>query len=325
MEASTSAISSQQALQLASVIAAFETASKIGLPDDIVSVRAGFERLSRKLTNPVRIAFLGETNVGKTTLANRMLGSAVLPTSVVANTPYRVHLRHGPVPSVTVHTKNGAIETHVGADIPKIDSQSIEKLEIALPLPQLRDIEILDTPGQQPSGSGARQQMIPADIWVWCTNSSRAWSASDRTARMNLPPIPRARAILVATQADTLRGDVARSAVFQRLAQETSEYFGTICFSSLITDNMTDFETGARARSEADVSFEKSVFQCIRQFRHHKLRGTQRLSRRLATLAITAVEHHYPIGNSDRGSIEPLLQALGKLTAREHNEQSLAD
>ncbi|MEO1542868.1 MAG: dynamin family protein, partial [Pseudomonadota bacterium] len=256
MEASTSATSTDIEQRLSAVLSAYESVPSDDRSDTLSDIHSGFKRLLELINEPVRIAFFGETNVGKTTLANRMLGAQVLPTSVVANTPYLVHVSYGLIPAVIVHTSDGKTVKHAGGQLPHVGSSSIEKLEIVLPLPQLKDIQIFDTPSHDKEAAGFENDIPKADICVWCTNASRAWSASDRAARLKLPPIPRARAILVATNADTLANEVARASVRNRLEGEASALFGTVCFAGMTSESSAETPRPEVSRTEQDVSFE---------------------------------------------------------------------
>lgn len=258
---------------LARVIAAGKAMPPSLGGETIAAAVNAFERLSQQLQAPVRIAFLGESNAGKTTLANRMIGAAVLPTSVVANTPYPVHVSYGPIPSVLARLDDGSVTACAGPAASDIDSTRIDELQILLPLPQLKEIEIKDTAASHIERRDALTRDF-ADVWVWCTNASRAWAASEARARRNLPPIARQRSVLVATHADTLSCAEAGEAVRRRLEQEAAPHFGTICFSG---------QSDADKYSQ-DMSFERSMFQLIRSYRLRRANTVARLASRLARL-----------------------------------------
>ncbi|MEO1206080.1 MAG: dynamin family protein [Pseudomonadota bacterium] len=324
MEASTSDTSTELDRRLHAITRACEMAYEATQSEAISSVRSGFKSLTHQLARPVQIAFFGETNVGKTTLANRILGAQVLPTSVVANTPYSVHVRHGQMPSVIVHTADGKSQRHAGGILPKSGTTPITKLEIVLPLPQLREIEVFDTPSADRQGPGAIPHSPRADIFVWCTNASRAWSASDRAARLKLPPIGRERALLVATNADTLGSEAAREAVRQRLQREADALFGAICFSGMAADSKQpddQREPPALKRSEDDLSFEKTVFRSIRAFRERRQRTVRRLSDRLSRLAIAALIAEHPGAKQDAGPVGQLIAEIEAFSPVGTNQQ----
>lgn len=276
---------------------------------------AGFDRLHDIARRPVRIAILGESNAGKTTLANRLIGSEVLPTSVVSNTPYDVWVRHAATPSVHASDAEGTRFdcSHDASSRP----EDIRGLEIGLPFAVLRDIEIIDTCARRLAEGGNRPAMLPkADVLVWCTNAARAWGASERAARNSCPPLPPARAILVATHADTLRGPEARDAVRARLKQEAGKWFATVLFTGCAGTTAgsggslySDVADGAEAASED--GFETVVLRTANQFRTRRERTLSRLAGRLARLSLD-VSRSLPQGAETarlRSALEALLPA----------------
>lgn len=279
---------------------------------------SGFESVREIARRPVRIAILGECNSGKTTLANRLIGSDVLPTSVVSNTPYDVWVRHDLTPSVHASGADGA-RFDCTRDA-SMRPDHIRGLEIGLPFQVLRDIEIIDTCARRlVEGESSAPSTLPkADVLVWCTNAARAWGASERAARTACPPMPRARAVLVATHADTLRGQDARRAVLERLRQEAGRWFGTVLFTGL-GDSEAEGQgvsDDAASGEDARLDFETLILRTANQYRTRRERTLTRLAGRLARLALEAIETKPATTaiNDLRSALEPLAPSSAATT-----------
>lgn len=243
---------------------------------------ARFRYLSDVLEQPTRIAILGEPNAGKTTLANRLIGQRILPTSVVATAPYDVRVRHGEKQTVTVLMRDGTARSIKTDALPTLPPDDVKTVEITLPNERLRGIEILDFAAQQSRANTPGWTKQPgtthqaADLWIWCTNAARAWGESERVARTSATAMSRPRAILAATHADTLMSAAAEALVRARLERETAHLFDTVLFTS-------------PADPPLDAGFETHIADRIDRLRARRTKTTARLSRRLAQLTLQAV------------------------------------
>lgn len=189
-------------------------------------------RLGERVALPPRIVLLGEFNSGKTTLANALIGADVLPTSIHANTRLPLHVRHSAEPTLAVELADGSRRVLTEATFQLLAGGQARMLHVGLPVERLRLFELIDTPGLA-SGmtridGGNLAACARANIAIWCTASTQAWKATERTAWTAVPARLRKRSLLVATLADTLNTDRDRARVEARLRGETQSIFGEL-------------------------------------------------------------------------------------------------
>ena len=182
---------------------------------------AGLARLETILAQPPRIAIMGEVNSGKTSIADMLLGAGVLPASVVANTHVPVLIRYADDVCLDAVTQQGRRRlTDEGLDdLPS--GLQLKRIEIGLPNVRLFAFEILDTPGGYSPGPGQPD----AQIFIWCTVATRAWTESERAHWSQLPLRCRRNALLVATHKDALAhtGDIDK--IERRLHGNAADMF----------------------------------------------------------------------------------------------------
>lgn len=202
----------------------------------LVVFTSGLARVEEILRKPLRIVILGEYNSGKTSVADLLIGDGLLPTSVVSNTSVPVLISYAPSPALYGIDQN---ETRIRIDSDTDSEDALTDLaysaiQIALPLDRLRNYQILDTPSSVNPGTF----VADADIVIWCTVATRAWTESERIAWSNLPKRCMRNAILVATHRDSLRTTEDCESVEQRLRQQTGDMFrGLVLVSAGASDH----------------------------------------------------------------------------------------
>jgi hypothetical protein len=165
-------------------------------------------RLEIRLVKPYRIALMGEFNTGKSSLANLLIGTSMMPTRAVSNTRVPALIRYAPAPSLVAVCSDGRkLTLHEGA-VPDIGA--VTRLDVGLPVERLRVMEIADLPGisdpwLQPRALDVTRLGI--DAAIWCTLGTQAWKDSERVAWLNLPDGVRRHGLLIATNKDLLQGD----------------------------------------------------------------------------------------------------------------------
>ena len=102
------------------------------------------------------------------------------------------------------------------------------RLDVGLPAPSLKALEILDLPGLADAAfdsgiSAADTHRV--DAIVWCTVSTQAWKESERSAWADLPPRLKARGILAVTHWDLLRDPEDQAKLLARLEAEVGHLF----------------------------------------------------------------------------------------------------
>ncbi|MDX2287352.1 MAG: dynamin family protein [Hyphomicrobiaceae bacterium] len=261
-------------------------------------VNTGLERLEFYLTRRPVIAIVGEVNSGKTSVANVLTGLPVLPQGVVANTAVPVWVRHGLVPAVRepeMANGPGGIKMRL--------------IEVALPAPRLSEFDILDMPAAPDATLAAAPG---ADIVVWTTVASRAWTAAERQTAERLPRRLAATSVIVATHADQL-SEAERERVFQRLQRETHGRFTKV----LLVDARDRGGISVGVTHEPAVghaAFEATIDRLVAQVWRRKTERVQRTSRRLARLGLaalaTAPDCHSKLENPDSDAFRLALALL---------------
>jgi len=246
-------------------------------------------RISGILNRPLRLVILGESNSGKSTIANLILGDATLPALPVANTRLPTLLRHAPAPVVEVIRKNGRKFILTAKD--ELGFHDVLRLDVGLPSEQLRRVEVLDFPGSANPLFHADVAMIPrqgVDAVIWATVATQAWRETERRAWAKLPKRLRSRGILAVTQCDLIKSESDFSKVKARLQLVREEHFTALCFVAAQRKHQTAPGTGPRDSSTASLLSEiERLGQNLRAERSEK---AVRLARRLASRALAGLE-----------------------------------
>lgn len=250
---------------------------------------AGLGRVEEVLRKPLGVVILGENNSGKTSVADLMIGQGLLPTSVVSNTHVPVLMTYAEKPAIFGVDYDG---TRIRIDSANDDltDLSYRALQISLPIDRLRNYQILDTPPHV----GPIAFIENADIVIWCTVATRAWTESERAAWATLPQRCNRNALLVATHKDGLDTEDDVSRVTQRLRSLTKGQFRDVVLvdaegvgegSDRLVDDMSSGATALREgveRLAADIierrtlKAEKIVRRLARLTFHHFARDEVR-------------------------------------------------
>ncbi|MFZ4805929.1 MAG: hypothetical protein ACOYLQ_01635 [Hyphomicrobiaceae bacterium] len=188
-------------------------------------------------SRPPCIVFLGEGNSGKTTAANSLLGDGLLPTAVIANTRYPTLVRfHNQVQAVAV--------TMSGHRCPLSDetlpSQPLALIEVGLPNPRLKSLEILDTPARFDADSLSEiPGLSPVRIPVWCTVATQAWKESERRYWTALEARARRNALLVVTGIDRIAVPAEIERLMARLKSDAAIHFAGLAYAAIASADAT--------------------------------------------------------------------------------------
>jgi hypothetical protein len=171
----------------------------------LTSVLRHIERVAK---SPFRIAILGETNAGKSSLANTLIGTNILPALPYTNTRLPTLSRYAPAPeAVAVSTTGGKFILSGGNGAP---SDPIDHLEVGLPAERLRGCEILDLPGSANPLVPLNLATLfakPVHLTIWATVATQAWRESERLSWLGLRPRIRRTSLLVVTHCDQIRSE----------------------------------------------------------------------------------------------------------------------
>jgi hypothetical protein len=240
-----------------------------------------FRRTARAAGRPMRLGILGESNCGKSSLANLLAGVATLPALPVANTRLPTLLTYAPAPFVMAVYENGERIT-LSASAPAQRS-AMKRLEVGLPASILRSVEILDFPGSanvllpawrhDPLGYGV-------DAAIWTTVATQAWRESERTYWLALPKAIRSRSVLAVTFCDMIAGGESDLKKLQaRLDQSARPHFREICY-------LGAGDAGPAAIAPGEQALLGQVQSLAREFASARLDKASAIARRLANHAL---------------------------------------
>ncbi len=242
----------------------------------------GISRVEEALRRPLRVVILGEYNSGKTSVTDLLIGNGLLPTSVVSNTHVPVLITHAPTPAIFGIDPRGNRIRVDGDDDDPLTDLTFQALQIALPLERLRRFQILDTP----SGVNPAAFVGDADIVLWCTVSTRAWTESERATWLGLPKRFGRNSLLVATHKDGLQTDDEVERVSNRLRGLTSGLFRDVVLVS--AENIDDQSAGFGQDSGAEA-LRNAIDRIASDIADRRTQKAEKIVRRLARLAF----HHF--------------------------------
>jgi hypothetical protein len=255
--------------------------SRIGDPA-VTGCVAGLHRIEKMLGRPLRIVVLGEYNSGKTSVTDLLIGTGLLPISVVSNTGVPVLVSHAAEPALHGIDTNGARVRIDGDDDDPLTDIAYGAIHVALPLPWLRQHQILDTPAT----AAPAAYVAEADIVLWCTVATRAWTESERSAWKSLPARCYENAILVATHKDSIYTDEECSQVMRRLESLTRGAFREVVLVSAAQtpEAAAAIDEGDDAAGDA-VVLRRAVAASANRIMNRRLCKARRIVSRIARLA----------------------------------------
>ena len=193
-------------------------------------------RIGSRLTRPPRIIILGEFNSGKSTLANALIGTEVLPTSIHANTRVPLLIHFSDTPSLAYEAPDRIRRPLSLSAIEDLRRGTARMLHVGLPVECLKTFELIDTPGLASGSSGVDDLVLEASrrshIAVWCTVATQAWKATEQGAWSALPQRLRQRSVLAVTHCDAIHSERDRQRLLSRLGAEASGRFGSVACAS---------------------------------------------------------------------------------------------
>ncbi|MCH9807567.1 MAG: dynamin family protein [Alphaproteobacteria bacterium] len=258
-------------------------------PDLREILDAALRRLERSLHRRPTVVISGESNSGKTSVANMLAGMEVLPAAVVSNTTVPVLLRHGTAPTVSAVTADGRKPLAVATTeaLPKFLYSDLDCVEVDLPSMRDHGFEILDTPSSAP----ASDLIERADVLIWCSLAARPWTESERQTVAHLPSRLRKRSLLVITHKDSL-APAERGRVFARYEEMAGAYFSQILMVDATADRVSRdaskaMPTAPQPGKQSDAArLKEHLDEVLQQFWDHRAMTGRRLCRHLShTLA----------------------------------------
>ncbi len=276
-------MTSEWQLYAAALRAARERLQNLRVDDPAIPVCiAGLSRIESMLRRPLRIVILGEYNSGKSSLTDLILGRGLLPISVVANTGVPVLVSYAESAALFGVDNNGVQIRIDGNEDDALTDLDYRAVDIRLPLPWLQHHQLLDTPATQTPAVFAAD----ADIAIWCTVATRAWTESDRNLWSTVPSRCHKHALLVATHKDSFYSDDDCTQVLRRLTSVSRGLFRDVLLVSAADPEAESTQAGDTAETPDAATVRGAIetsAQCIRERRFAK---AKRITRRLARLAL---------------------------------------
>ncbi len=108
--------------------------------------------MARRLMQPLRIAVVGRTNAGKSTLVNALIGARVAPTRATECTRVVTWYQYGANQARVIRRDGAAVPIYTGpqGELPDelgVPVDEIDRLEVSLSYAPLRRVIVIDTPG----------------------------------------------------------------------------------------------------------------------------------------------------------------------------------
>lgn len=150
-------------------------------------------RTAADFDRPLLVTVMGEFSSGKSTFVNAFIGNDVAPTGITPTTATINVVKYGREPGGRICYRDGRVETmdwdtllRALRGIDADHARRIDVVEILYPLPQLAQVNIVDTPGLNSilpeHEEVARAFIARADAVVWLFTASQAGKASERRA-----------------------------------------------------------------------------------------------------------------------------------------------
>ena len=266
-----------------------------------------FKRMAKAVNRPLRIGILGETNSGKSSLANLLAGVSALPADPVAHTALPALLKYASQPSVTAVYGNGQriafpVRQSVARVVASIQDSSVKSglpaggsvppsdlkvLEVGLPSSMLRSVEILDL-----AAGSQGLQGYPIDAAIWTTVATQAWRETERAQWTKLPQAMRSRSLLAVTFSDLAAGKGNNLKRLQaRLESSAKPHFRGICF----VENGDEDPAAAAARNQ--VLFVQIQY-LAQEFAAWRMGKAMEIARRVMAGAISKLAPGAELGSN---------------------------
>lgn len=242
-----------------------------------------------------RVVLLGESNSGKTAVAQLLLDQTTVPDGVAAAASWPLVLRCAQATSVARiggTEVSGASGTRDAGQRPPLQS-----LEVGLPNPRLALFDLVDTPGLSDPEELNALRLRANDLLIWCTPATQAWKASERQLWMSIPPRHHRHAILVVTHRDLLRDDNDVRRVRGRLVIET-----TGCFRSLALVCAVAADASASSGQLKDcgaAELDDRIEESLAVITQRRMAASYRLASCVVNDALTLMRHTPPLRPPD--------------------------
>lgn len=307
-----------------------------------ISALAKIADLAVERSRPVRVAIVGEFNAGKSTFINAVMGADVAPTGVLPTTATLHHLRYAPDPFARIqfYDADGATGTRerivpsaeLRAALKAVDTTTVKRVEILMPIASLTRVEILDTPGfnapDQRHTDAARSAFEEADAAIWLLDAAQPLKQSERRI------LEEAKAANLPVQILVNKADRLKPEELEHVMKTVAESLAEAGIRSWSPPIALSARLALQGKLGDEAALAKSGWDAVQRLLDEQIVGRsdelreRGLRRRAARVNVELTDRAREEAESERASIEAkktlahrLAQRAGKLE-READETS---
>lgn len=206
-------------------------------------------------------AVMGEYSSGKSTLLNFILGQTLFHMQITATNFPPIWLTFADTPAGLAVGTDGSSHSFDPAKLNEYGGSKHAVLHLSLPIPALRDVDIIDTPGISDVRLAKKSlnNFGPyLDFVLWCSNASQAWRQTERALWEAFPPSLHKTSILTLTQIDKLRNGRDLAKVMKRVSSNAGPLFAkTLAVSvadAIDAQNCADTLVGEALNNRSNIS-----------------------------------------------------------------------
>ena len=166
---------------------------------EIGELNRAVDEALRRLDDPVRLAFVGDFNAGKSSVINAILSAEGLsPVGQLPETAIVTHMRHGEMQKARLVDQDGKVEEVFIKDAQALiahqqNSPELKKrraklrhVEFILPSEMLRDVTLVDTPGLRSQNAEDDRRtlahLVESDAVCWVFDANRGGASAQELA-----------------------------------------------------------------------------------------------------------------------------------------------
>lgn len=168
------------------------------------------------MRKPLFIMIMGEFSTGKSTFINALVGKQIAVVGALPTTAVITKLCYGDVEKVTVFNRDGSCREYEPDEWERLTAESddeantfheeIDYVERALPIPVLKDMTVIDSPGlnalKEAHTEATKRFVEQADTVLWMISSEKAATDTEYQGIEKL--IPRLKPIVIVNKMDLL-------------------------------------------------------------------------------------------------------------------------